>query len=239
MHGPDRATSTATATSAESGNEARLDAHRFVIAELGDRACHDLNNKLTIALGNLGLLTRRQQDAEERALAEDALQATRACANTVARMLAFSRAPELEPEETDLGDALAELEGTLSGLLGARGRLVLRLPERMNRRTRLDRRGFELTLTALTLFGAQRLDGSGIIEITLEPDGTDEALPLRVMLTVAPLADARRGDLDAPDPRHAPDLVLLTELARRSHGHADARVVGERMVFTLALPGQV
>lgn len=230
MDGPDTPSSTGTSP------QRWTDAHRFVIAELGDRACHDLNNKLTIMIGNLGLLMRRQQDAEGRDLAGNALDATRGCAAMVAHMLAFSRTPETEPEETDVSEVIGSLERTLAGLLGTRGRLAVNLPNVTGWHARLDRRGLELTLTALALFGARRLSESGTIEIALDHGDGQNSPTIRLTVAVTPVDGGDVSQLDAEDPRQSPDLVLVAEFARRSRGRVDTRLAGERMEVILELP---
>ncbi len=80
---------------------------------------HDFNNILGVVIGNLDILRDSPgTDAEDRKLAQSALDAALRGAALIARLMAFSREQPLAPEAFDPGEALRAAEPLLRRALG-------------------------------------------------------------------------------------------------------------------------
>ena len=80
------------------------------VGRLTGGIAHDFNNLLTIILGNLQILERKLENAEERNLAKTAIDASRRGAELTQRLLAFSHKQASMP-------AVVEVEELLSGMV--------------------------------------------------------------------------------------------------------------------------
>lgn len=99
----------------------RLSERLEVVGRLTSGIAHDLNNILTIILGNTELLARAlAAEAELRELAEAALAAAESAAELTTRMLAFARRQPLAAEPTDVDALLARMRAMLVRTLGGR-----------------------------------------------------------------------------------------------------------------------
>lgn len=104
----------------------RLSERLEVVGRLTSGIAHDLNNILTIILGNTELLSRAlAAEAELRELAEAAHAAAESAAELTTRMLAFARRQRLAAEPTDVGALLARMRAMLTRTLGARIEIAL------------------------------------------------------------------------------------------------------------------
>lgn len=100
-----------------------------VVGQLTGCIAHDFNNLLTIILGNLGLLTRRFDEAcnpDIREFLDDALSAAREGADLTHRLLVLSRKQALEQKQTDINKKLDDLARFLRRLLGESIKLRIR-----------------------------------------------------------------------------------------------------------------
>jgi PAS domain S-box-containing protein len=84
------------------------------IGQLTGGIAHDFNNLLTVISGNLEILDRRIDDAEDREILKDAREASQLGAELAKRLLAFGRRQPLQPRLTDLN----ALVGGMIDLLG-------------------------------------------------------------------------------------------------------------------------
>ncbi len=88
---------------------------------------HDLNNLLTIIIGNLELLIGPPTRASPRELVHEALQAALSGADLTRRLLAFSRRDVMLSPQSDLNAVVAGMSGMLARALGANITLELAL----------------------------------------------------------------------------------------------------------------
>ncbi|HEX3348226.1 MAG TPA: ATP-binding protein [Acetobacteraceae bacterium] len=94
------------------------------VGQLTGGIAHDVNNMLTVMLGNLDeLFSRRGVQAsrgsdDEMAMIGAALQAGESAAELVAHLVAFARLQPLSPRVIDIAGLLASLEGLLRRTLG-------------------------------------------------------------------------------------------------------------------------
>src|SRR3546814_14600648 len=80
---------------------------------------HDLNNLLTIVIGNLDLLLERLgKDCESAEMAQVALEASLRGATLTRQLLAFSRRQPLEPKVFDMNVLVDDTVGLLRRTLG-------------------------------------------------------------------------------------------------------------------------
>jgi PAS domain S-box-containing protein len=104
----------------------RLSERLEVVGRLTSGIAHDLNNILTVILGNTELLSRAlAAEAELRELAQAALAAAESAAELTTRMLAFARRQPLAAEPTDVDALLARMRAMLVRTLG--GRIAIEL----------------------------------------------------------------------------------------------------------------
>ena len=99
---------------------ARLDAGNAVFAEFVGRLGHDVNNLLSTIIGSLGLL--REDDAasdsdERRQLVDDALSASRECADLLERILAAAGKQIVRPQRMDVNDVVRRITPLLKSIL--------------------------------------------------------------------------------------------------------------------------
>ena len=105
-----------------------------VLGQLTGGLAHDMNNLLTVVLGNFEMLTL---SAEERGaagvpdleLAESGLRAGGNARQLMRRLLAFSRRQPLSPQMIDIGALLAGLEPLLRRSVGDAVTVGIRVPE--------------------------------------------------------------------------------------------------------------
>jgi PAS domain S-box-containing protein len=97
----------------------RLSERLEVVGRLTSGIAHDLNNILTVILGNTELLSQAlAAERELRTLAEAALKAAESAAELTTRMLAFARRQPLAAKPTDIDALLAGMRSMLGRTLG-------------------------------------------------------------------------------------------------------------------------
>lgn len=100
------------------------------VGQLTGGIAHDVNNLLTVILGNAELLVSfLRRGAEQRALAENISVAAQRGGALIHRLLAFSRKQPLRPMRLELSDLLRGLEVLLSRTLGERVAVRLEAPD--------------------------------------------------------------------------------------------------------------
>jgi signal transduction histidine kinase/ActR/RegA family two-component response regulator len=102
--------------------EARLrQAHRMeALGQLTGGVAHDFNNLLAVIVGNLDLLRRRLDPANERTkrMADNAYEGAMRATELTRRLLAYSRLQPLEPKSIDVNAIVASTSQLLRATLG-------------------------------------------------------------------------------------------------------------------------
>jgi PAS domain S-box-containing protein len=88
------------------------------IGQLTGGIAHDFNNLLTVISGNLEMLDRRMEDAEDREILKDAREASQLGAELAKRLLAFGRRQPLQPRLIDLNALVGGMIDLLRRSLG-------------------------------------------------------------------------------------------------------------------------
>ncbi len=102
------------------GNLPPLGPGNGAFVDFTGRLGHDLNNLLSTVIGSLGLLREESISNEDRAgqqLAEDALSASRDCADLVDRLMAAAGKRLLRPQRVAVNDILHRLTPLLTQTL--------------------------------------------------------------------------------------------------------------------------
>lgn len=89
------------------------------MGQLTGGIAHDFNNLLTVIIGNLEMLEGRLTTPLQRELVTEALEAADLGARLTARLLAFARRSQLEPESINLNSFVVGLTDMLHRTLGA------------------------------------------------------------------------------------------------------------------------
>jgi len=89
------------------------------VGQLTGGVAHDFNNLLTVISGNLEMLERRLNTADELEILKEAQEATQLGATLANRLLAFGRRQPLRPKPTDVNALVAGLTDLLRRSLGA------------------------------------------------------------------------------------------------------------------------
>lgn len=97
------------------------------IGQLTGGVAHDFNNLLTVISGNLEMLERRLNDAEQRELLNEAQSASKLGAELTKRLLAFGRRQSLNPKPTDLNTLARGMAELLRRSLGETVEIEIRL----------------------------------------------------------------------------------------------------------------
>jgi PAS domain S-box-containing protein len=88
------------------------------VGQLTGGVAHDFNNLLTVISGNLEMLDRRIDDAEDRDLLKDAREASQLGAELAKHLLAIGRRQPLQPRLTDLNSLVGGMADLLRRSLG-------------------------------------------------------------------------------------------------------------------------
>ena len=89
------------------------------MGQLTGGIAHDFNNLLTVIIGNLEMLEGKLTTPLQRELTTEALEAADLGARLTARLLAFARRSQLEPESINLNSFVVSLTDMLHRTLGA------------------------------------------------------------------------------------------------------------------------
>jgi PAS domain S-box-containing protein len=103
--------------------EARASLVRAQRAEAAGRVqsmmAHDLNNLLTVALGNIGLLLETELSGDQGGSAQQAYQALLRASAQIRRLLAYARPPEADSGRSDANRIIGELGDAIQAVLGS------------------------------------------------------------------------------------------------------------------------
>jgi PAS domain S-box-containing protein len=150
------------------------------VGQLAGGIAHDLNNMLTVVLGNLSMLEERvegTEDAEE--LVAPALLAVRRGATLIKRLLTFSRQHPLERRPVDLKPLLDGLTAMLRQTLPASIVLSLHMEEQLAC-VMTDANQLENALLNLAFNARDAMPSGGTLSLKVEmlPVNKDMASPL-------------------------------------------------------------
>ncbi|MGI8526169.1 MAG: ATP-binding protein [Pseudolabrys sp.] len=101
-------------------NQLRQSQKMEAVGRLTGGVAHDFNNLLTVVIGSLDLLDRRLDAGNERAraLAKNAMDASKRAAALTSRLLAFSRQQPLAPVAVDVNKLISGMSDLLRRALG-------------------------------------------------------------------------------------------------------------------------
>ena len=138
------------------------------IGQLAGGVAHDFNNLLTAISGHCDLLLLRHDrgDMDYGDLIQIHQNASRA-ASLVGQLLAFSRKQNLQPEQLDLRDTLADLTHLLNRLVGEKVRLVLEHDAELAA-IRADKRQLEQVMMNLVVNARDAMPRGGEIRVVTE-----------------------------------------------------------------------
>ncbi|WP_262266010.1 ATP-binding protein [Microvirga yunnanensis] len=115
----------------EQARAALFQAHKMeAVAQLTGGIAHDINNHLTVIMGNLDLL-RRAPEKRRTHLIDQALQAVEQSRRTTQQLLAFSRRQALSPKVLDLNRLILGMDAMLAQSLRGDIRLELDLADQV------------------------------------------------------------------------------------------------------------
>jgi PAS domain S-box-containing protein len=145
------------------------------VGQLAGGIAHDLNNMLTVVLGNLAALEERtvQSDAEE--FVEPALLATRRCIELIKRLLTFSRQQPLDPSPVDARALLKSVKSLLHRTLPQSIAMFTSFGERLPF-AMTDAHQFENALLNLALNARDAMPDGGTLTIHCERQTVNAAL---------------------------------------------------------------
>jgi signal transduction histidine kinase len=152
------------------------------VGQLTGGVAHDLNNLLTVVLGNLELMEERNQDPRLMPLLDAAMKAAGRGAKLIDQLLSFSRRAVLTPEVLDINQVVGGIEEMLRRSL-PETIVVTVQPGADLWQTKIDRNQFENALLNLALNARDAMPAGG--EFTISTANT----------TLLP-ADCRALDLD-------------------------------------------
>ena len=137
------------------------------IGHLTGGVAHDFNNILTVITGNLELLEMQMGNGAERALVEDALEASALGAKLTDHLLSFARRGALSPQLLDPGETVGHMIGLLDRTLGAQYRIVTHIdPEIWSIRT--DAAQLQTAILNLAVNAQQAMVEGGVLTISIE-----------------------------------------------------------------------
>ncbi len=145
------------------------------VGQLAGGIAHDLNNMLTVVLGNLSALEERNadsKDAEE--FVEPALLATRRCIELIKRLLTFSRQQPLDPSPVDVHALLTGLKSLLHRTLPPNIAMQTSFGEQLPFAL-TDAHQFENALLNLALNARDAMPAGGALGIHCERQAIDGA----------------------------------------------------------------
>ncbi len=105
---------------AELGDGSRLEAGNATFVDFAGRLGHDLNNLLTTVIGSLGLIREdglKSPGDEGRQLVDDALSASRECADLVSRLMATAGKQFLRPQRVAVNSIIQRITTLLTQTL--------------------------------------------------------------------------------------------------------------------------
>ena len=138
------------------------------IGQLTGGVAHDFNNLLAAIQGNLELLRKRlQNDPSAMRYVEGALQGTGRGATLTARLLAFARKQELNPQPTDLAQLLRGMKGLIERSVGPLIEVHLKIGSNLPP-ARVDLNQLEMAVLNLCVNSRDAMPDGGRLDISVE-----------------------------------------------------------------------
>lgn len=146
---------------------------------LAGGVAHEVNNMMTVILGNAELALQRLGPEEgARAEIEAIHQAATRSAEVARQLLTFSRRQVVQPRQIDINALLRSLEGTLRRLLGAERALVVE-PAARDAWVMVDPVGLEQILVNLALNARDAMPRGGRLELRTSNVDLDDSMARR------------------------------------------------------------
>ena len=142
------------------------------VGQLSAGLAHDFNNLLTVITGNLEMLARRIERAEDREILSEAVEAAERGAELSNRLLAFGRRQTLDPKPIDLSALVTGMADMIRRSIGEMIRMDLRLAPRP-RLTLADPGQFESALLNLAINARDAMREGGTLVIETANVNTD------------------------------------------------------------------
>lgn len=175
---------------------ARAQARKLeAIGRLTGGIAHDLNNLLTIIIGNLELLTEESIPPASREMAHEALEAALSGADLTRRLLAFSRREVMLRPQSDLNAVVAGMANMLARALGANITLELSLAPDLWP-VHLDKAELETAIINLVSNARDALPAGGQVRI-VTGNRNNDVLGRRVVLEVTDTGTGMTPDVRA------------------------------------------
>ncbi len=149
------------------------------VGQLTGGVAHDFNNLLTVVLGNVDMLTRREEDAVKRARRIDAVrQAAERGRDLTQQLLAFSRRQHLTPVTLDACVLIRDFAPLLRQAVGEAVTIDLALAD-APLPVHVDRTQLETALLNLAVNARDAMPDGGLLTITAERTGERVLLAVR------------------------------------------------------------
>ena len=134
------------------------------IGKLTGGVAHDINNLLTVILGNAELISEMSVQPKMRALADTVVQAAERGADTVQQLLAYGRRQDLVPEDLNVNEVLQSVTNLLKSSIGEEIFLRTRLSDD-ELGSRIDKSQFETAILNLVVNARDAMDRGGVVTI--------------------------------------------------------------------------
>ncbi|MDB5470571.1 MAG: sensor histidine kinase/response regulator [Caulobacter sp.] len=149
------------------------------VGQLTGGVAHDFNNLLTVVLGNVDMLTRRDEDAVKRAVRIDAVrQAAERGRDLTQQLLAFSRRQHLTPVTLDACVLIRDFASLLRQAVGEAITVELDLAK-TPLPVHVDRTQLETALLNLAVNARDAMEAGGQLTITAAKAGESVVLEVR------------------------------------------------------------
>ena len=155
------------------------------VAQLAAGLAHDLNNLLSIILGNLSSASERYADqADIQEYLNPAMRATRRSADMMGRLLAFSRSQPLQPIAVDVGRLLQTAAVLLKRSLPERIKLIINVEEDIHW-VYADLRQLENAIVNLVLNAKDAMPNGGDIQISTNEIQSEDKAEIQIKVSDA------------------------------------------------------
>jgi len=144
----------------------RANQHFEALGKLASGVAHDVNNALTIVLGNAELLKLGLPPGEQQTFAQDILTASKAAAQTTRQLLSLNRHAGRQPVRTDPGLVMRSVSRLVSRLLSDQVRLELDCQSR--RSVLVEPADLQQALLNLLLNARDAVTAGGVITLQSE-----------------------------------------------------------------------
>ncbi len=170
---------------AQSGDSPRLDAEDTTFVDFAARLGHDMNNLLSTIIGSLGLIREEAHgdSGDDRdQIVDDALSASRECADLLDRLMAAVGKQLLHPQRVAVNNVVEQLtpllRKTLPDNFDLRVSLAPELPQVL-----VDPDRLEAAIIALVVNAKEAMASGG--ELTISSGVADASAPHDVQITVS------------------------------------------------------